>query len=133
MTTKSKKIIARINSNRLFLMTVFMVGLASVIIAFYFYFGRKDIISNFSNPDTITFFSFIVAASVITAVAGVFLFKNRRINKPENQFGLDDYIYVELPDRQKSTFIDLVKGFEHYAKICAYILTFSYDSSIGNR
>ncbi len=43
------------------------------------------------------------------------------------------YIIINLPDAQKTLFMDLLKGFEEYALLKGYRIAFSYDGSIPNR
>jgi hypothetical protein len=43
------------------------------------------------------------------------------------------YILINLPDSQKTTFMDLLKGFEEYALLKGYRISFSYDGSLPNK
>ncbi|MFH1743441.1 MAG: hypothetical protein ABIH23_30930, partial [bacterium] len=43
------------------------------------------------------------------------------------------YILINLPEDQKSMFMDLLKGFEDYATLKGYRISFSYDGSLPNR
>lgn len=43
------------------------------------------------------------------------------------------YILVELPDEMRSIFTDLLKGFEEYARLRGYHVSFSVDTSIPNK
>ena len=43
------------------------------------------------------------------------------------------YIIVDLPDEQRSAFVDLLKGFEEYAQLRGYSVLFSVDSSIQHK
>ncbi|MBU1702592.1 MAG: hypothetical protein KJ970_10665 [Candidatus Eisenbacteria bacterium] len=47
--------------------------------------------------------------------------------------GTGGYIVVDLPDDQKAIFHDLLKGFEEYARLRGYRVTFSADSTIENK
>ncbi len=43
------------------------------------------------------------------------------------------YMIVDIPDNMRSMFSDLLKGFEEYAKLKGYNVTFSIDTSIPNK
>lgn len=43
------------------------------------------------------------------------------------------YILINLPDSQKTIFMDLLKGFEEYAILKGYKISFSYDGSLPNK
>jgi len=43
------------------------------------------------------------------------------------------YIIINLPNVQKTLFMDLLKGFEEYAILKGYNISFSYDGSLPNR
>jgi len=43
------------------------------------------------------------------------------------------YILINLPDSQKTIFMDLLKGFEEYAILKGYRISFSYDGSLPNK
>jgi hypothetical protein len=43
------------------------------------------------------------------------------------------YIVFDMPDAKKSMFHDLLKGFEDYAKLRGYVITFSIDNSFPNK
>jgi type II secretory pathway pseudopilin PulG len=43
------------------------------------------------------------------------------------------YIIFDMPESKKSMFHDLLKGFEDYAKIRGYVISFSIDNSFANK
>lgn len=43
------------------------------------------------------------------------------------------YIVINLPDSEKTLFMDLLKGFEEYAVLKGYNISFSYDGSLPNK
>ncbi len=47
--------------------------------------------------------------------------------------GSGGYIVVEMPEKDRSLFHDLLKGFEDYAKLKGYQISFSIDSSLVGR
>jgi hypothetical protein len=61
-----------------------------------------------------------------------------KVEKPvasEQVAGLDSggYIIFNMPDSKKGLFHDLLKGFEDYAKLRGYIISFSIDNSFPNK
>jgi len=60
----------------------------------------------------------------------------RQQNDPSSDSATVDpggYIIINLPDAQKSLFMDLLKGFEEYAALKGYRISFSYDGSLPNK
>ena len=61
----------------------------------------------------------------------------RKVANPElrEDIGLNagGYIIFEMPETKKSMFHDLLKGFEDYAKIRGYLISFSIDNSFTNK
>lgn len=62
------------------------------------------------------------------------------INQVENYVGnkssglyFDGYIIIDLPDNLHSMFHDLLKGFEDFAKLKGYNVTFSIDNSLERK
>jgi hypothetical protein len=51
----------------------------------------------------------------------------------ETGMGSGGYIIFDMPDAKKSMFHDLLKGFEDYAKLRGYAITFSIDNSSPNK
>jgi hypothetical protein len=49
------------------------------------------------------------------------------------KFDPSGYIIINLSESQKSLFLDLLKGFEEYAALKGYKISFSYDGSMPNR
>src|SRR3569833_734900 len=47
--------------------------------------------------------------------------------------GSGGYIVLDLPDEQKSMFHDVLKGFEEFAQLKGYIISFSIDGSLPNK
>lgn len=47
--------------------------------------------------------------------------------------GTGGYIYVDLPDKNRSLFQDLLKGFEEYARLKGYAVSFSADTTFNNK
>jgi hypothetical protein len=47
--------------------------------------------------------------------------------------GSGGYIVIEMPEKERPMFHDLLKGFEDYAKLKGYHIAFSIDSSHDNR
>lgn len=47
----------------------------------------------------------------------------------DNRVGSGGYIVVEMPEKDRSLFHDLLKGFEDYAKLKGYQISFSIDAS----
>lgn len=47
--------------------------------------------------------------------------------------GTGGFIIVDLPDDQRPFFHDLLKGFEEYAKLKGYDVSFSIDATLANR
>ena len=43
------------------------------------------------------------------------------------------YIVIDMPDNQKSMFFDVLKGFEEFAKLKGYSISFSLDGSVSNK
>ena len=43
------------------------------------------------------------------------------------------YIVINMPNAQKTLFMDLLKGFEEYATLKGYSISFSYDGSLPNK
>ena len=43
------------------------------------------------------------------------------------------YILLELPDNMRGMFTDLLRGFEEYAKLKGYNISFSVDNSLPNK
>ncbi len=43
------------------------------------------------------------------------------------------YIILNLKENQKSIFLDLLRGFEEFAELKGYKISFSYDGSLSNR
>lgn len=48
-------------------------------------------------------------------------------------FGAGGFIVLDLPDGQRSIFHDLLKGFEDFAKLKGYSISFSVDNSLSNK
>ena len=89
--------------------------------------------NNFSTKDSVIFFLFIGAAAFISLFSGLSLLYKNKSKIETNSSSTNDYVYIDIPDRQKSAFTDLIRGFEHFAKIRAYTISFSYDSSFQNK
>lgn len=51
--------------------------------------------------------------------------------KSENQQG--GFIFIEMGEKEKQMFHDLLKGFEDYAKLKGYSISFSIDNSLPNK
>lgn len=47
--------------------------------------------------------------------------------------GTGGYIYVDMSDSKRSLFHDLLKGFEEYARLKGYAVSFSSDSTFSNK
>lgn len=47
--------------------------------------------------------------------------------------GSGGYIVIDMPDDQKSMFHDVLKGFEEYAKLKGYSISFSLDGSLPDK
>ena len=47
--------------------------------------------------------------------------------------GTEGYIVIDLPDENRSLFQDLLKGFEEYARLKGYSVSFSADTTFHNR
>lgn len=57
------------------------------------------------------------------------------LSKNEKEVVVDPsgYIIINLPDSQKTLFIDLLKGFEEYAILRGYKISFAFDGSIHDK
>ncbi len=53
--------------------------------------------------------------------------------RAEAGFGTGGYIVFDLPDEQRALFQDMLKGFEDYARLKGYSVSFSVDSTFKNR
>ena len=60
---------------------------------------------------------------------------NIDLTKPNDQSlpGSGGYIVLDLPDDQKAMFQDVLKGFEEFAKLKGYSISFSVDGSITDK
>lgn len=50
-----------------------------------------------------------------------------------NEINTGGYIVLDLPDNLRSVFSDLLKGFEDFAKLKGYLISFSVDTSEPNK
>jgi len=63
------------------------------------------------------------------------LFEKMKETFEEQNAGVNSggYIILDLPEQQQSLFHDMLKGFEDYAKLKGYSISFSVDNSIANK
>ena len=59
--------------------------------------------------------------------------EKERLDIDNSRVGSGGYIVVEMPEKDRSLFHDLLKGFEDYAKLKGYQISFSIDASLIGR
>ncbi|MGH2510384.1 MAG: hypothetical protein ACRDHZ_23660 [Ktedonobacteraceae bacterium] len=59
--------------------------------------------------------------------------RDRQSNEPHTSVDPSGYILLNMPNSQKPLFLDLLRGFEEFAKLKGYNISFSYDSSLTDK
>ena len=62
-----------------------------------------------------------------------FLQSKKELDDQASAFNSGGYILLELPDHMRGMFTDLLRGFEEYAKLKGYNISFSVDNSLPNK
>lgn len=63
--------------------------------------------------------------------SGWFRFRSRHLPEPASEHTVRGYVVLALPDSKKKFFADLLSGFENYAELKGYSLSYSVDSSLS--
>ena len=53
-------------------------------------------------------------------------------NSKKNETNSNDHVLLEIPKELRSTFTDFLKGFEDFAKLKGYNVSYSADNSVSN-
>lgn len=88
-------------------------------------------------------FEYITALSSVMTVLGILIailygrkwldLRIKESSSPESVPSFGGYIVLNIPEKEKSYFHDLLKGFEEYAGIKGYKIKFSIDNSINDK
>lgn len=104
----------------------FFIFIFFIIFIYEYYFG-----SLFSNKNQLIKFT----AIMILVLLSIFLAELLKLTSlfKRKQFANSGFVYYDMPEGEKKVFIDLLLGFEEFAKIKGYNISFSLENSEENK